>query len=188
MCNIVFIRHGKTEGNSKDRYIGITDEPIMETSAAELKCRKYPPADILFVSPLIRCVQTAQIIYPDMEMIKVNDLRECDFGLFENKNYLEMSGLKEYDEWVASQGKAPVPGGEDPEEFSARCVRAFKDTLAEYGGMGTLAFVVHGGTIMAIMERLASPYREFYKWRVKNGGGYSVKADDDLTLTVISEF
>ena len=34
------------------------------------------------------------------------------------------------------------------------------------------AFVIHGGTIMAVMEAFGSPRREFYGWQVKNGEGF----------------
>ena len=34
------------------------------------------------------------------------------------------------------------------------------------------AFVVHGGTIMASLSRLAEEPHDFYHWQVENGGGY----------------
>ena len=34
------------------------------------------------------------------------------------------------------------------------------------------AFVVHGGTIMAVMERFARPERPYYDYNVANGCGF----------------
>lgn len=184
MSNIVFIRHGETEGNRLQRYIGTTDEHLTQRSIAALQSRTYPAADRLFVSPLTRCVQTARLLYPEMAQEIVPDLRECDFGDFENRNYRELAGNPDYQAWVDSGGCMPFPHGESPEAFRARCVQAFLDAFARREGGQTLAFVVHGGTIMAVLERLALPHRPFYDWRVENGNGYTAVAAKDGTLTV----
>lgn len=39
------------------------------------------------------------------------------------------------------------------------------------------ALVVHGGTIMNIMEAYALPKKEFYEWHVGNGCGYLVELE-----------
>ena len=49
-----------------------------------------------------RCIQTAQIIYPGREAVVVDDLKECDFGRFEGKNYIELSGDAYYQKWIDS--------------------------------------------------------------------------------------
>ena len=42
------------------------------------------------------------------------------------------------------------------------------------------ALVIHGGTIMNIMEEYADEERSFYDWHVKNGKGYEVEIDTEL--------
>ena len=42
------------------------------------------------------------------------------------------------------------------------------------------ALVVHGGTIMNIMEKYALPKKEFYEWHIGNGCGYLVELDPVL--------
>ena len=44
---IILIRHGKTEGNIKNRYIGRTDEPLCGEGLDEIRKNKYPPADFV---------------------------------------------------------------------------------------------------------------------------------------------
>ena len=44
-------------------------------------------------------------------------------------------------------------------------------------GKKTAAFVVHGGTVMAVMERFAFPQNGFYVWQVKNGCGFAAELD-----------
>lgn len=172
---LVFIRHGKTVGNLEKRYIGRTDEPLCAEGIAELKARSYPECDIVFASPMKRCIETAKMIFPDREIIICNDLRECDFGDFEGKNYLELSDDPRYQKWVDSGGTLPFPNGEDTEKFKARCVRGFLEMLGKCGEPA--AFVVHGGTVMAIFERLALPKRGYYDYQVQNGGGYIAEYD-----------
>ena len=122
---IYLIRHGKTPGNQLNRYIGITDEPVLEEDQEQLKKQNYPKAERLFVSPLLRCRQTAACIYPGQEQQVIQNLRECDFGRFENKNWKEMTGDAEYQAWVDSNATLPFPGGEDPQKFRDRACQGF---------------------------------------------------------------
>lgn len=174
---LVFIRHGKTVGNLERRYIGRTDEPLCKEGIAELKARKYPDCERVIASPMKRCIETAKLIYPEREIITCADLRECDFGDFEGRNYLELSENFDYQKWIDSGGTLPFPNGEDTEKFKARCVRGFFETLGRINEECSAAFVVHGGTVMAIFERLALPKRGYYDYQVQNGGGYIAEYD-----------
>lgn len=173
---VILIRHGCTPGNLEHRYVGTTDEPLMDAAVDDLKkkCDMYPKADVLFVSPMKRCIQTAELIYPDMEQLQVSDLRECDFGLFEYKNYLELQDNVFYQNWLDSNGTLPFPEGESREEFSKRCCKAFQACIQQAAEkkMKSAAFVVHGGTIMSIMEQFARPAKDYFSWQVKNAQGF----------------
>lgn len=176
---IYLIRHGKTPGNQLNRYIGITDEPVLEEDQEQLKKQNYPKAERLFVSPLLRCRQTAACIYPGQEQQVIQNLRECDFGRFENKNWKEMTGDAEYQAWVDSNATLPFPGGEDPQEFRDRACQGFLEglKLCAEDGTESAAFVVHGGIIMAVLERFADRKKAFYEWHVGNGEGYEAETD-----------
>ena len=50
-------------------------------------------------------------------------------------------------------------------EILARLFRDIEDSDK------TLVFVVHGGTIMAVMEALAEERKSYYDWQVGNGEG-----------------
>ena len=84
------IRHGKTYGNTLGRYIGVTDEPLCEEGKKELEQRTMDTVELLFVSPLKRCLETADILYPYAKQVKIPEFAECNFGEFENKNYQEL--------------------------------------------------------------------------------------------------
>ena len=181
MLKIQLIRHTMTKGNLLGRYIGKTDEPLCKEGIQLLYGKSYQAAEQVYVSPLMRCVQTADLIFENVPQKVVESLRECDFGDFENKNYKELEKNASYQSWIDSQGKMPFPGGESPEYFKRRCCLALceiiKDALRkEYRN---IAIVAHGGTIMSIMERYGKPEASFYDWQVKNAGGYLLELDEE---------
>ena len=171
-----------TEGNSHQRYIGVTDEPLCEEGRKLLEKFTYPAVQALFVSPLKRCRETASILFPEGEQRIVPLLAECDFGEFENKNYKELSDNPHYQEWIDSNGTLPFPGGESKEECADRNLKGFDEVLkaCRDEGITEAALVVHGGTIMNIMEEYADIQKPFYEWHVRNGGGYEVELDENL--------
>lgn len=179
MIKIYLIRHGQTPGNKLSRYIGTTDESLSEEGRDFLEKLDYPMPDALYVSPLLRCVETAGILFPEKEMHIIEELSECDFGEFENKNYKELSGNENYQKWIDSNGTLPFPGGESRENFKRRSLKGFQKAVAQCirEEVNTAALVIHGGTIMNIMEEYADRQRPFYEWHVKNGGGYQVTVD-----------
>ena len=178
---IVFIRHLKTPGNEKRQYIGRTDENLSEQAVEEFRQRQeksigdlYPLVQYIISSPLKRCIQTAKLIYPGQEISVEPMLRECDFGEYERKTYEELKNEPEYIRWMESGGMTVFPGGEEQTSFRRRCVDGVNRWIARLleDGADSAAFVVHGGTIMAVLSELAEDKHEFYHWQVENGGGY----------------
>ena len=182
MLKIWLIRHGMTEGNRHQRYIGVTDEPLCEEGRKLLKKFTYPKPQAVFVSPLKRCLETAAILFDDPKVRIIDQLAECDFGEFENKNYKELSGDPRYQEWIDSNGILAFPGGESKEECAVRNLEGFQRavTACIREEITEAALVVHGGTIMNIMEQYVLPKKEFYEWHVGNGCGYLVELDPVL--------
>lgn len=175
--SIYLIRHGLTNGNLEGRYIGCkTDEPLCEQGEARLSTLCMPKVSRVFVSPMRRCIQSAQILFPGAETVIVNDFRECDFGDFEGKNYAELNGNPSYQAWIDSGGELPFPNGESRKQFAERCVCAF-EKLALLSSEEDCAVVAHGGTIMAIMEKYAMPKGGYFDYQVKCGEGFALEPD-----------
>lgn len=194
MTELYLIRHGKTYGNTLGRYIGTTDESLCTEGRALLNEYReagcYPEqVDAVYVSPLKRCVETAALIWPSREVIAKEKLRECDFGEFENRNYQELSGNPKYQEWVDSNGTLPFPGGESREAFQNRCLTGFAEVLADIRErrIKRAALVVHGGTIMSILEKYGPAGETFYRWQAKNGDGYACLWDETGEAVRLSE-
>lgn len=180
----IWIRHGMTKGNEEKRYVGgRTDEELCAAGRRRLLERKagngYPEASLVYVSPMKRCLETAQILYPEAEKQIVPGFRECDFGLFENKNHEQLSGLPVYQRWLDEKGMARFPEGEDPADFRRRSVQALEEIVKTGRLAERTAFVVHGGTIMSVFSALEEKQRGFYDYHVDNGEGYLCRAETD---------
>lgn len=176
------IRHGKTSGNLERRYVGVTDESLCSKGIEELKERTYRPADCIVSSPMKRCLETAQIIYGFHRPICVcKGLEEMNFGEFEYHNYEELNHLPSYQAWIDSGGVMAMPGGESKKDFSRRCVQAFEKQMDDLIKQKNdcISFIIHGGTIMAIMEHFGVPQKNYYDWQIKNGQAFVLEVDPE---------
>lgn len=171
MTKVLFIRHGATAGNLRRRYIGRTDEALCPDGIRQVEAlaAKGLQADLLFVSPMLRTRETAQMLFPGKDAVLADDLRETDFGDFEGMTADELTGNADYQAWVDSGCTGPIPGGESVPEFKQRCCDAFLRCMAQVPAGCTAAFVFHGGCIMSILEAFALPKKDFYDYHVSNG-------------------
>lgn len=176
--NLVLLRHGATASNKEHRYLGKTDEGLSIEGEKVLReaASKYPEADYIFSSPMKRCLETARILYPNQDIITIDEWEEMDFGDFEGKNYKELQGNELYQKWIDSNGILPFPNGESREEFIERCRRGFDNLLEKNLELPrkdkalTLGLIVHGGIIMALLSIFYGG--DYFDYQVANGQGY----------------
>ena len=195
--NVILLRHGKTAGNLQHRYVGRTDEALCETGAWELRQmfdrKKWDCGQerlVIVSSPMKRCRQTVQLLANanswrvtseglcvDKVLLEIDkDLREMDFGDFEYKNYEELKDAPDYLRYIACGGAMGFPHGEPLDAFKKRCVDAFARNVLRFDkqGVQNMFFVVHGGTIMAVLEHFSKPHHDFFCWQAKNGHGFQM--------------
>lgn len=192
---LVLIRHGATKSNREHRYLGKTDEPLSQEGERELseyrKLQCYPDVDCLFVSPMRRCIQTAEILYAEKPTFPIAEWTEMDFGVFEGRNYIELRDDRRYQAWIDSNGTLSFPEGESRESFLLRCEKGFirmqkkVAQIAETEEIGTLGLVVHGGTIMALLSRYYGG--EYFDYQATNGKGYICTVSNWNQLPKITE-
>lgn len=185
-------RHGSTKGNLERRYVGSTDEELLDKSADEIRRLEAPAAGRIYVSPMRRCIQTAQLLYPGKPLIVIEEFRECDFGAYEYCNYDQLKGQAAYQRFIDTFGKCGFPGGEDRDAFQDRCLRGFAHLLEQERACAPLAgkdreaiaMVVHGGTIMALLDRYSDPHGDYYDWQIGCGQGFSLDVYEETPRTV----
>lgn len=170
---IYLIRHGVTRLNEEGRYQGLLDEPLSPEGRRKLRRAELRPSRV-YVSPLRRARETADILFPEAEQISVPGLREMDFGAFDGRSWREMEHDPAYRAWVDGNCVGTCPGGECLADFSARTCQALKELIdrARAEGAQTLAVVAHGGTQMALLERYGRPNKPFWDWMRPPGAGY----------------
>lgn len=183
MVYITLIRHGSTAGNLKKQYIGVTDEPLCHEGKEVLLARQresiYPQTASVIVSPMKRCLETAKILYPDVEPEIYPEFRETDFGLFEGKSYEELMSdnrlCSSYQEWLDSNGTLPFPEGESMEQMKRRCAQGFEKLLPTLTSDSVI--IAHGGTIMSILHLYATPQKDYYDYQCANGAGFLCRVE-----------
>lgn len=192
---IILIRHGSTSGNALKQYIGTTDENLSDEGRLQAaEAGEDRSVSRVWVSSRIRTRETAQLLFPDAEITEVKALDEMDFGEFEGKNYADLQSDPRYTQWVEGGCISACPGGESREEFSRRVCDAFKRLVYKRAACGDekTAFVVHGGTIMAIMARYALPQKDYFTYQLKNCRGYicdcTVASGGKITMTITSRW
>lgn len=230
---LLLIRHGTTKGNKEHRYVGSTDEELLTGERERLltlsETGKYR-ADIVVVSPMRRCRETAEILFQDggymgvkagkscddlkicddpkfcddparirtCNFLVVDAFKEMDFGVFEYMTYEEInrdpdeSHREAYQRYIDTMGETAFPGGESKEAFTERVCAGFRELLASSRLIEdiTTALVVHGGTIMALLDRFSYPHKDYFDWRLNPGEAYEaelVTEGDDIRFTSIEK-
>ncbi len=183
---IHLIRHGMTDANIDGRYIGCkTDLPLSPEGVRELKSLRenmeYPDIEALYTSPLLRCKQTASVIYPGFEPISVDELTEYDFGIFENKTARELEIMPEYLEWTSGKISA-TPDGEDTNDFIRRIALGINMIVRDMmeKDITNAGVIMHGGAIMMFLATCAVPRKRSVEWTSDNGRGYSIMITPSL--------
>lgn len=125
--NLLLIRHGKTPSNREHRYLGVTEEALSGEGRKQLEI--LAEKDILkkpwllFISPMLRCQESAGILFPGKKAYPIQEWREMNFGAYEGKNYEDLKNDSYYQKWIDSNGTLPFPEGESQQEYIKRCHR-----------------------------------------------------------------
>lgn len=176
---IYLLRHGLTQDNQEKRYQGRRDVPLCPQGLAQLRRADFAPKTVMITS-LQRTRQTAEVLFPDAELVVADGLKEMDFGVFEGRNYREMEHDPRYRAWVETGCEGRCPGGESKAEFCQRVCTAFAALVdaALAAGEPQLVIVAHGGTQMAALERFAVPHKNYYSWCAPAAGGFVLDTAD----------
>ena len=177
---IHFIRHGLTQANKDGRYIGRTDTPLCTEGMDELRSLKetyaYPKVQKVYTSPLLRCRQTAEILYLDHWTQVVEGFMEYDFGEFEGKTLADLKDDENFKKWLTSGLKTTLPGGENGEDFLRRIVLGLSGVFEDMmkNKLTSVAVVTHGGVISSLLAGAGVPKREAMDYAVDNGRGFTI--------------
>lgn len=177
---IHLIRHGATDANLLGQYIGSrTDAPLSPEGLNELRILKdnmeYPEIQQIYSSPMLRCKQTGAVLYPEKDIIAVENLKEYDFGDFEGKTVEQLENQQSFIDWASGKTTC-TPGGEDNSDFIKRLCVGLNQIVVDMlqKNIESSAVIMHGGAIMMLLAATAVPRRRSIEWTCENGRGFSL--------------
>lgn len=185
---ISIIRHGMTEANETGIYIGSTDMPLSRKGAGELAAKMdefdYPSVQRVYSSPLCRCTETAEILFPEIELIKSDGLRELNFGEFEGKTVDELINRDDYKSWLKGGKNTRPPKGESLEEMTARTFSALHNIITDMmqNSITQAAIITHAGIITNMLLGFGIPKYDPKYLQAKAGEGFDIMVTTQMWL------
>lgn len=159
------IRHGLTSANDTATYIGCRSDYSLSQKGIHQLWNKmdefdYPKVQRVYSSPMKRCLETAEIVFPYREVQIVENITELDFGEFDGKNVNELIGRDDYQDWLkgGSPDKRP-PGGESTEEMLLRLYKGLHEIIMDMMNeeLTHCAMVTHSGIITSMLSAFGLP-------------------------------
>jgi broad specificity phosphatase PhoE len=140
MARFILIRHGQTDWNVIGRYQGQADPPLNQRGleqarhlAQELESVQL---DRLVSSPLLRALQTAQVIAEHLNIPLQTEprLREIHQGDWQTRLRAEIEDLypELFKAWETEPWQITPPGGESLQQVQERVFRAMDEILVRW--------------------------------------------------------
>ena len=183
------LRHGLTQGNLDGLYIGHTDVPLCEQGREQLLQMKqtyvYPTCKFIISSPLKRCLETAELLFPDVKPLVMEGLIECDFGAFDGRSAAELHEKQPlFDRWLTGDPEVAPPFGESNAAFAKRVCETFRKIVEGLlkTGADDVYIITHGGVLLAILSNFGIPEAAPTDWLTPSGCGYTMRIDPTLWM------
>ena len=148
---ISFFRHFKTTQNDGS-YLGQGRNPSIDPKS--IIQTKFEEPNIIYSSPLARCVQSAKIIYKDINLVHDDRLLEFNYGDAEGLKFKDF--LYQYPHIISKwkNGKDPCfPNGENTNQVFARLLSFLRDlskTLKE-DNINNVSIFTHNGILRCLI-------------------------------------
>lgn len=173
---VFIIRHGITDWHIDrkvlgHRDIGLNAAGIAQAHAIADVLATIPVGEIIS-SPLLRAVQTAEILAARSGGHITRDARLADFrvGRWEAMGYDEVAALPDYQRFVADPLAIKLPGGEDLATVRDRAVGAVAQALRDAPTGERIAIVTHAGPTRVILaHHLGMDIRLYHQLAVAPG-------------------
>lgn len=166
---IYLVRHGKIDCGEEKRYIGITDLPLSSEGIRQAgKLYDYfshMALEKVYTSPLMRCVQTSEIIVGSrkIERVVVEELKEMNMGDWEGKSfvYIKSRFPQQYENRGKHIDTFIPPGGESFYQLQQRVMPAFDHIMRR--AAGNVLVIAHAGVNRVILSKLLDfPLQEIF--------------------------
>lgn len=153
------------------RDVALNDRGFKQAQAAAKALVGVPIAEVIS-SPLVRSLQTAEIIGKQFGIDVARDPRLIDFraGKWEGMGYDEVAASPEYREFLTDPTYEGIPGADNFNAVKQRSVAAVEQALEDNPSGDNIAIVTHAGIIRVILTHyLGSPAANYHRIRVSPG-------------------
>ncbi len=183
------VRHGVTDWHRDRRVlgqrdIGLNSAGYAQSHAAARALAELPITEVL-ASPMLRAMQTAEIIAAQFQTGVARDPRLTDFrvGPWEGMPYDEVDASPEYQRFLTDPLSERVPGGEDLAQVRDRAVGAVEQSLRDAPAGESIVIVTHAGIVRVILAHfLGSHLANYHRLRVSPGSISILSFRDDRSL------
>lgn len=175
---IALFRHGLTEENNRKAYLGWNDSPLTSEANALYTTKRY---DGYFSSDLPRCLATAEILFSNMKVHPLVNLREMNFGIWEGKTYENLKDDSQYQRWLSNPSRYCPPKGESFYDFTSRVQSGWEQVIHHIlsQNLHSSAVVTHGGVIRHFLTTYAPEKKDFWDWQVSHHLGFELIFERD---------
>ncbi len=158
MTELIFVRHGFSEGNQSHRFSGQRDFPL--TAAGHRQAQELAKyllsaftVNTICASDLCRATDTVRPLAEALSLPvqPMKELREVDVGLWEGvlRDEVGRRYPENYATYLTTPGLARFDGGESFAELRERALAAVERIVAQNEGK-TVVIATHGGLIRAL--------------------------------------
>ncbi|TFH30665.1 MAG: histidine phosphatase family protein [Promethearchaeota archaeon] len=193
------IRHGETEANSRNAFIGITDSPLNATGRAQaqataqyLVTQKWK-FELILSSPLQRCTETARIMAAnfDMPFQILSYLTERNYGIFENKTEEEVSRAYPHllADYLVNKPFVLIPEGESAIDLEDRIQNlVWSHIPSQYPKIRHILFITHLNPVRAFLRLLGVESWDIYFKKFSNASVTRLRTDLQTAEVLISDY
>jgi len=181
---LIIVRHGETIDNLNHIVMGKIDGELTQKGIEQSKeigrhLKEHHPIDMVFCSPLGRCVDTLNNIleeYPiDGEIFMSKLIEERDFGEYEGTSSMSVN----WDE-INNDSKVNREMGVESWNDVKKRVELFMEDLKLEDENKTILIVSHGGPIRVMINKITKQELPYDEIEVNNGQIFEFDYDTEL--------
>lgn len=165
--NLTLVRHGETDFNKENRFVGTTDQSLNKKGREQAKktgeylldwsIKNQITYEVILTSPLKRCHETAKIInqFFNIDVDKEDLLRERNYGIFEGLRH-KTAAEKYPDLWSRYRMDKPfikLPEGESGYDVEERVKKLLEQKIPND----------HANQIEILIVSHLNPLRAFFR-------------------------